>query len=109
MYENRRVKPVEIVLRGGGRMKEDGKLNVIKIHYNHIYKCYNVSLLYNYYMLIKNLKRNVTVGKTDSHEPMEMSLNQDRRPGPRLCSLTPEPQFPHSSAREELSEPQANS
>jgi hypothetical protein len=36
MYENRTMQPAEIDLRRGG-----------------IYKCHNVSLLYNYNMLIK--------------------------------------------------------
>jgi hypothetical protein len=52
MYENRTVKPVEIVLRWGegwGRMMRG--VNLIKIHCKHICKCHNV-YLYNYYMLI---------------------------------------------------------
>jgi hypothetical protein len=41
-YENRTIKPVEIVLRRGAEMKKnDGGLNLIKIHHKHIYKCHN--------------------------------------------------------------------
>jgi hypothetical protein len=42
IYENRRVKPVEIVLknRGGGRMMEE--VNLIKIYSKHICKCHNL-------------------------------------------------------------------
>jgi hypothetical protein len=75
MYENRRMKPVEIVLQrgeegeeekggkrrekeekqkrmGGGKRKNDGggKPN---IHCEHIHKYHNIPL-YNYYMLIKS-------------------------------------------------------
>jgi hypothetical protein len=45
MYENRIMKPVEIVLRMGkdrrGRMMEE--VNLTKIYFKHIYKYHNVS------------------------------------------------------------------
>jgi hypothetical protein len=57
MYENRTVKPVEIVLRSGGGMRDnDGGVNPIKIYFKHIYKCHNVSPLDNCHMLIKMFK-----------------------------------------------------
>jgi hypothetical protein len=46
IYENRRMKPVEIVLRRGkrgrGRMME--RVNLIKIYCKHICRYHNVSL-----------------------------------------------------------------
>jgi hypothetical protein len=49
------MKPAEIVLRsGGGRMRETDEGGKSKIYCKHIYKCHNISFLYNYYMLIKN-------------------------------------------------------
>jgi hypothetical protein len=43
IYENRRMKPVEIFLRsGGGERKMEGA-NLTKINYKHIYKYHNVS------------------------------------------------------------------
>jgi hypothetical protein len=45
VYENRTMKPVEIVLRsregGSGRMMEE--INLIKIYHKHICKCHNES------------------------------------------------------------------
>jgi hypothetical protein len=55
IIENRIMKPVELVLRsrGGqwGRMMEE--VNLIKMHYKHIYECHNEILQHNQYMLIK--------------------------------------------------------
>jgi hypothetical protein len=46
MYENRRMKPVKIVLRRGeerrGRMME--RVNLTKIYFKHVFKYVNVSL-----------------------------------------------------------------
>jgi hypothetical protein len=41
MYENRIVKPVEIVLRRGkrGKRADNGGVNLIKLHCKHICKC----------------------------------------------------------------------
>jgi hypothetical protein len=54
IYENRSMKPVEIVLRWGdreeGRMMEGVKLRYIVNTYVNI----SMYPLYNYYMLIKN-------------------------------------------------------
>jgi hypothetical protein len=55
MYENRRMKRADIVLRSGGeRMrKTNGWVNLIKMYCKHICKYHNVFPLYNYYMLTK--------------------------------------------------------
>jgi hypothetical protein len=44
IYENRRMKSIEIVLRRGrGTTNNDGGVNLIKIYCKHICKCHNVS------------------------------------------------------------------
>jgi hypothetical protein len=45
VYENRRMKSVEIVLRrrGGGKKEYDGGVNSTKIHFKHICNYHNVS------------------------------------------------------------------
>jgi hypothetical protein len=44
MYENRRMKPVEIVLRkGGGRKRENDGGGESKAYYKHICKYHHVS------------------------------------------------------------------
>jgi hypothetical protein len=43
IYENRRIKPVEIVLRSGRGRKNDGGVNPTKMYFNHICKYYSVS------------------------------------------------------------------
>jgi hypothetical protein len=59
MYEDRKMKPIEVVLRRGkgwwGWTMEQMKL--IKIYCKHICKCHNISPLYNYYILIKYFKK----------------------------------------------------
>jgi hypothetical protein len=42
IYENRRMKSVEIVLKGGGEEGEDAE-SESKIYCKHIHKCHNVS------------------------------------------------------------------
>jgi hypothetical protein len=43
IYENRRIKLVEIILRRGGETREtDGGEKLIKIYYKHICKYHNV-------------------------------------------------------------------
>jgi hypothetical protein len=55
LYENKRTKSVEIVLRmgigRGGRMIKEVKAT--KLHYNQIYKYQNAYPVYNYYILVK--------------------------------------------------------
>jgi hypothetical protein len=51
-YENRTMKPVEIVLRREKELREkDGEVNLIKIHCKHICKCHNefppIQLIYD--------------------------------------------------------------
>jgi len=42
------MKPVKIVLRRGGRMREDdGGVSLTKMQSNHTQKCHNETLLYN--------------------------------------------------------------
>jgi hypothetical protein len=43
IYENRRMKPVEIVLRGGGKSRMIEGIYLTKIYFKHIYKYHNVS------------------------------------------------------------------
>jgi hypothetical protein len=43
MYENRRTKPVEIVLRRGHGERENDRGDKSKIHFKHICKYHNVS------------------------------------------------------------------
>jgi hypothetical protein len=44
IYENRRMKPVEIFLReGGGKRKNDEKVNLTKIYCKHICEYHNAS------------------------------------------------------------------
>jgi hypothetical protein len=44
MYENRIIKPAEIVLRRGEGMREkDGGVNLLKIYYKHTCKHHKVS------------------------------------------------------------------
>jgi hypothetical protein len=53
VYENRTLKPVEILLRKGRRRGGRGEgVAVMKTYCKHIWKYHNVSFLYNYYMLI---------------------------------------------------------
>jgi hypothetical protein len=68
-YEHRTRKSVEIVLRRGGRGGERMEgVNLVKIYCKHICKYHNVSLLYNYYMLIKKTKtKKLVTGSRKSH------------------------------------------
>jgi hypothetical protein len=36
IYENRRMKPVDIILRGGGGRENDGGVNPTKIYFKHM-------------------------------------------------------------------------
>jgi hypothetical protein len=48
VFENRTIKPVEIVLRwGDGRGGSMMEGNLIKVHCKHIWKCHNETPLYN--------------------------------------------------------------
>jgi hypothetical protein len=56
VYETRRMKPVQIVLRGGrGRGIMIERVNLTKIYCKHIYRYHSVSV--HYYMLIKSLTK----------------------------------------------------
>jgi hypothetical protein len=52
IYENGRMKPVEIVLRRERRIMMEG-VNPNKIYFKHLCKYYNGFPQYNYYILIK--------------------------------------------------------
>jgi hypothetical protein len=41
MYENGKMRPVEIILRMGGK-ENDGGVNLTKIYCKHFCKCHNV-------------------------------------------------------------------
>jgi hypothetical protein len=56
VYENRRIKPVEIVLRRGERRRSTEGVNQTKIYCKHICKI-TMSPPYSYYTLIKFLKK----------------------------------------------------
>jgi hypothetical protein len=58
MYENKTMKPIEIVLRSRERAmrKNDGGGNLIKIYFKNICKCHNVFTLCTYYMPINFYK-----------------------------------------------------
>jgi hypothetical protein len=54
IYENRTMKPVEIVLRRGKEKRNNNiRVNLFQVHCEHICKCHNESPMYNNYMLIK--------------------------------------------------------
>jgi hypothetical protein len=46
MYENRMMKPVEIILRGGGE-REYWRVGLVRVHCERVRKCENETLLYN--------------------------------------------------------------
>jgi hypothetical protein len=46
VYENRTMAPADIVLRSEGRGENDGGVNLIKMHCEHICKFHNETILW---------------------------------------------------------------
>jgi hypothetical protein len=42
------MKPIKIVLKRRGKIRQSNReMNVIKVHYMHVWKCHNGATLYN--------------------------------------------------------------
>jgi hypothetical protein len=66
MYENRTMKPIELVPRNGegeeGSVMEG--MGLIGVHCVHVQKHHNETPLYNKYMLIKMIKERPLIGSS---------------------------------------------